>query len=289
MKNIALIVVIGLHFFAVKAQDQAEQKEWKHSFQIGANLNQSSFSKNWKAGGVNNIAWGTFFNLNSKLDKKKWNLNSDFQSQLGFINNGQSTIKGADRLFYDLKFAFRFNKQWNFFASTNFMTQFMNGYLYGKAAEGKDSMVSAFMAPAYLTTSLGLEYAPNSYLSGRFGIGTLRQTIVLNETLSNRKMYGLENAGDKIRNQAVLQMVWNFDKDIMQNINLKVRSMTLWDYIKFDKAGSMVQRFDINFTLKVNKYINTNLQMVSLYDYDQDKDWQWSQVLALGILYKLEK
>lgn len=276
-------------YLQAEQSDSMQAVHWKHKLQTGANLNQSSFSSNWKAGGINNIAWGTFFNLNNAMDGKHWNMISDFQSQLGFVNNGQIVTKSSDRIFYDLKAGYRFNTKWNFFASTNFMTQFMNGYLYGKAVEGRDSFVSTFMAPAYLTTSLGLEYNPVKYLSGRFGIGTLRQTFVLNESISNRKMYGLDKAGDKIRNQAVLQMVWNLDKDILENVNLKLRSMTLWDYIKLDKAGSIVQRFDVNVTMKVNKYINTNLQLVSLYDYDQDKNWQWSQVLALGIMYKLER
>jgi hypothetical protein len=75
----------------------------------------------------------------------------------------------------------------------------------------------------------------------------------------------------------------------MKNINLKFRSATNWDYIKFDKVGAIVQRFDINFTMRVNKYINTNLQAVVLYDYDQDKDWQRSQILSLGILYSWKR
>jgi hypothetical protein len=99
----------------------------------------------------------------------------------------------------------------------------------------------------------------------------------------------LEKAGDKIRNQAVLQAIINFDRDVMKNVNLKFRSATNWDYIKFDKVGAIVQRFDINFTMKVNKYINTNLQAVVLYDYYQDKDWQRSQILSLGILYSWQR
>jgi hypothetical protein len=101
-------------------------------------------------------------------------------------------------------------------------------------------------------------------------------------------MYGVDK-GSNIRNQAILQMVWSFDKDIAKNINLKVRSQSFWDYIKFDKSGSVVQRLDLNLAMKVNKYISTNIQAVALYDYDQDKDWQTSQILALGILYNWAK
>jgi len=259
--------------------------KWKHNVQTGINITQSTFSDNWKGGGVNSVSWGGFLNALSNYQGPVWSINSDLQLQLGFINNGTQTTKNADRIFYDLKAGRKISKNWDLFISSNFQTQFQEGYLYGARSDKGDSLVSTFMAPAYLTSSIGAEYKPVSYFWARLGIGTLRQTIVLNDGISAIKGYGLENAGDKIRNQAVLQGIINFDKDIMTNINLKFRSATNWDYIKFDKAGSMVQRFDLNLTMKVNKYINTNLQAVLLYDYDQDKDWQRSQILSLGVLY----
>lgn len=279
-----MLFALGISLMG-QAQDTLPPVKWKHNFQTGINLTQSTFSQNWKGGGVNSIAFGGFLNLLSKYEGRQWNMNSDLQLQLGYLDNGKQTNKSSDRIFYDFKAGYKISSKWDFFGSMNFQTQFAPGFLYGKKADGKDSMVSEFMAPAYLTSSIGLEYRPTTYMWGRFGIGTLRQTFVLNDYLSKAKMYGLEKAGDKLRNQAVLQMIWSFDKDIMKNINLKLRSTTLWDYIKFDKAGSAVQRFDLNLTMKVNKYINTNVQAVWLNDYDQDKDWQYSQVLALGILY----
>lgn len=259
--------------------------KWTHNVQTGLNITQSSFSDNWKGGGINSISYGGFLNVLSKYQGPKWSINSDLQLQLGFLNNGKQTTKNADRIFYDLKAGRKIAKSWDLFVSTNFQTQFQEGYLYGKAKDGKDSLVSLFMAPAYLTSSIGVEYKPVTYFWARFGVGTLRQTFVLDDALSNSRAYGLEKAGDKIRNQAVVQAIFNYDKDIFTNMNLKFRSATNWDYIKFDKPGAIVQRFDLNLTMKVNKYINTNIQAVLLYDYDQDKDWQRSQVLSLGILY----
>lgn len=259
--------------------------KWKHNVQMGLNITQSSFSSNWQGGGVNSLAIGGFLNALSNYEGVKWNMNSDLQLQLGFVNNGERTTKNADRIFYDLKGGRKIAKFWDLFISTNFQSQFQDGFLYGKRSDGGDSLVSTFMAPAYLTSSIGVEYKPVTYFWARLGVGTLRQTFVLNETLSDRQAFGLDKAGDKIRNQAVLQAVLNFDKDLMKNINLKLRSSTFWDYVKFDKAGSVVQRLDFNLTMKVNRFINTNIQAVILYDYFQSKDWQRSQVLSLGILY----
>lgn len=295
MKKIIILITAftSINAFAQTADSSKVQIipkiKWTHSAQTGLNITQSSFSDNWKGGGISSISYGGFLNILSKYQGPKWSINSDLQLQLGFLNNGKQTTKNADRIFYDLKAGRKIAKHWDLFVSSNFQTQFQEGYLYGKKSDGGDSLVSLFMAPAYLTSSLGVEYKPVSYFWGRLGIGTLRQTFVLDDNLSAIKAYGLEKAGDKIRNQAVLQAIINFDRDVMKNVNLKFRSATNWDYIKFDKVGAIVQRFDINFTMKVNKYINTNLQAVVLYDYDQDKDWQRSQILSLGILYSWQR
>ncbi len=288
-----VILVLNILCASAFAQAQIDTplapiSNWKHSMQTGINISQSSFSSNWKAGGSNNIALGGFLNVLSKYEKGKWNVASDLQLALGFLNNGTANRKTSDRIFYDFKLGYKIFSKLDLFASTNFQTQFTDGFLYEKRADKGDSLVSSFMSPGYLTTSIGVEYKPTSYLSGRFGIGTLRQTFVLNDDFSKRGLYGVDK-GSNLRNQAVVQMIWIFDKDIAKNINLKARSRTLWDYIKFDKTGSLVQRFDISLAMKVNKYISTNIQTAALYDHDQDKDWQSSQILALGILYTWAK
>ncbi len=291
--NLLFVLLLCLNFSSIYAQNSNTPSTktvsvWKHKVQTGVNISQSSFSANWKAGGSNNIALGGFFNALSKIEKGNWNAVSDLQLALGFLNNGVATRKTSDRIFYDLKLGYKISPKWDLFVSSNFQTQFTDGFLYEKRADKSDSLLSTFMSPGYLTTSLGLEYKPTDYLSGRFGVGTLRQTFVMNDNFSKLGMYGVDK-GSNIRNQAILQMVWSFDKDIAKNINLKIRSQSFWDYIKFSKAGSVVQRLDINLAMKVNKYISTNIQAVALYDYDQDKDWQTSQILALGILYNWEK
>jgi len=124
------------------------------------------------------------------------------------------------------------------------------------------------------------------------GIGALRQSFVTDQTLYDKyaptdkeynELYGVKR-GQEVRNQVVFQLVANFDKDILQNVNLKARYLGLLDYERLEPKY-IVSRLDVSLTAKVNKYISTNLTGVVLYDFDQDKDVQYSQVLSLGILY----
>lgn len=269
------------------------KSKWKQDFATGINLNQSSFSDNWKSGGSNTFATGWYLNHTSVITNSSWRLNSDLQMQIGFLQNKtQSFRKNIDRIYYEFKAGYRLGPKWDFFGSTNFQTQFLQGFEYGKKnASGVpvDSLVSSLFAPAYLTTSLGFEVHPSKSFYSRFGVGSLRQTFVFDERISRAGLFGLEKKGDNIRNQFVLQILFNIERDIFENVNLKARYSTLIDYFRVNQPNGLVHRFDANITMKVNKYINANLQAILLKDYDQDPNWQFSQQISMGVLYRLTR
>jgi hypothetical protein len=289
--------LVAASFLMLNAYSQTDSlppvkfKPWRHQFQVGLNINQAEFSDNWKGGGVSSFAYGWFLNHTANYLQRRTAINSDLQLQLGYLQNkGQATRKNADRIFYDFKLGYKFASNWDVFASLNLLSQFANGFDYTKRnVNGGDSLVSSFFAPAYVTSSIGLEYKTTSYLWMRFGIGTLRQTLVLDERISNAGLYGLEKKGDRLRNQAILQYILNFDKNLAKNINLKSRYSLNWDYFKAGQVNQFVHLFNANLTLKASKYISTNVQINVINDFDMDKDTQWSQILSLGILYSLTR
>lgn len=284
------LLLYSSNLFGEAVADSLAQ-QWKKDFNTGVNLNQSSFSDNWKGGGSNTFAIGWFLNHTAKVVNNNWRLNSDLNLQVGFLQNKtQSLRKNVDRIFYEFKAGYRISPKWDFYGSTNFQSQFFQGIEYGKKNKigfPVDSLVSNIFAPAYLTTSMGLEYHPQKTFYTRIGIGSLRQTFVFDERISRAALYGLQRPGDNIRNQFVFQYLMNVEKEIFQNINMKARYSALVDYFRLGKADGIVHRLDANFTMKVNKYVSTNLQAVLYRDFDQDPNWQFSQILAMGVLYHL--
>lgn len=280
--------------FAGKAQGSAKPDtvvyRWKKDFSTGINMNQASFSKNWKAGGSNTFATAWFLNQSSKYDNNRWRLNSDLIMQLGFLQNKTQPLrKNLDRIFYEFKAGTRIGPKWDFFGSTSFQTQFLRGVEYGKKNRlgiPVDSLVSNLFAPAYLTTSMGFEVRPNKIFYTRFGVGSLRQTFVFDRRISNAGLFGVE-PGNNIRNQFVLQLIVNYDKDVMENVNVKARYAGLFDYFRLSQTGTYVHRIDANITMKVNKYVNANVQAILLRDRDQDPRWQFSQAISMGVMYRL--
>lgn len=292
-----LLSLVCVPFLAQAQTDTATAKKvspWTTNIQTGVNINQASYSDNWKAGGVNSIAVSGFLNAKAARKGENYEWNNDLQLLYGTLKNkGQDVRKNADRIFFDSKYARKLSKNWNAFASINFMSQFDAGFEY-KTTNGVETSkrISGWLAPGYLTEALGFEYKPVSYFSAQLGVGALRQTFVTDQSLYNKydstakeynELYGVKR-GDNMRNQVVFQLVMNYDKEIMKNVNLKARYMGLLDYDRLNPQY-IVSRLDLSLTAKVNRYISTNITGVLLYDFDQDKDVQYSQVLALGVLY----
>jgi hypothetical protein len=298
MRTFFLLLIVFTPIFLLAQTDTASKpkpvSKWKTNLETGLNITQASYSGNWKAGGVNSISLGTFLNAKAVRKTKLNEWTNDLQLLYGTVKNeGQDLRKNADRIFFDSKYSHKISNHWNLFASLNFMSQFDAGFEY-KLVNGveQSKRISAFLAPGYLTEALGFEYKPINYFSAQFGLGALRQTFVTDQQLYNNysptakefnELYGVKR-GENMRNQIIFQTVLNFDKEVMKNVNIKARYMGLLDYERLN-TQYIVSRLDVNITAKVNKYISTNLNGVLLYDFDQDKDIQYSQVISLGVMY----
>lgn len=288
-----------LNFEPVKIKPlivNAKVSYWKTRTNIGVNINQAQFSDNWKGGGTNSIAVGGLLNWKAEYNKNSYSYVSEVILQYGKIKNkDQLQKKTTDRIFWDNKVSFQLSKSWFFFGSLNFESQFDNGYSYN-TSNGVETatLISKFMGPGYFTESIGFEYKPVKYFSTRIGTGTARQTIVLDEKLfldptdANKppkaSVYGVEY-GKKLRNELAFQIVSAFDKDIFTNTNLKARYQMFIPYKDF-QAKKIDHRLDVALTAKINRFMNTSLTGVLLFDDDTGTNKvQASQVLALGFAF----
>ncbi len=259
---------------------------WRNNVIFGLNLNQSAFSNNWSAGGISSIAIGSNFDYKTEYNKE----GKDFTSELILLygkvkNRGQVERKTNDRIFWDNKVSIAFAKHWNFYGSVSFESQFDEGFTYASDVTVAPTLISRFMAPGYLTESIGFEYKPVTYFSARFGTGTARQTFVLSNTVypnATTDVYGVRY-GQKVLNQIAFQVVSNIDRDIAKNINLKARYLIFFPY---DTPFKMTHRIDATLTAKINRLINVTLNGTLLYDPNTSRTIQAYQSLALGIIYK---
>ena len=268
----------------------AKVNYWKTKTSVGININQASFSDNWKGGGVNSLAIGGLINYKTEYSKESYSYVSEVILQYGKVKNkSQLQKKTTDRIYWDNKAAIQLSKNWYFFGSINFESQFDKGFSYSRDATGNEAenLLSKFMSPGYLTESIGFEYKPNKFFSTRIGTGTARQTFVLDTQLykTNSNNFGVE-VGKKFRNELAFQVVSSFEKEVFQNIMLKTRYNM---FIPYDNFGHIDHRLDVNIVAKINRYMNVSVTGVGLYDRNTDLKIQGSQTLALGLIFVIPR
>jgi hypothetical protein len=294
MKTLIPSFILLAFFFTAKPEASAQTidslSNWKKKLTFGLNINQASFSSNWKGGGINSIGFNSLFNYkaNYKFERKSWDNEIDFL--FGFVNNkGQGYRKTTDRIFLDTKYGYALNKKWDIFSSLNFLSQFAPGRNY--ITNDSSTLISDFLAPAFITSAWGLEYHPVEYFKVRIAPIAPRMTIVQNPRRFTKtvgeKPYGVDSTETVRIEWLAFQLMAEFNKDIARNINLK------WRYIMFANYETLAlktidHRLDLNLTAKVNKYINVGLGGILVYDYDQDSGAQFSQLFTLGFLYTFQ-
>lgn len=262
---------------------------WRHWSSFGINANQASFSDNWTTGGVNSISFGGVIEHKSDYTKNNANFVTELGLHYGIIKNrGQSSRKSNDRLFWDNKLSLKISKRWSLYTSLTFETQFDIGLKYDQV-DGRDSttLISNFMAPGYLTESLGLEYKRDKTFSLRLGTGTARQTFILDDRLVPTEETGPRFGvapGNKFQNDLAFQITANLDKDLSSNLNIKSRYNLFANY---KNISDPAHRLDATVTARVTRLINVTLNGIIIYDTTIDSKVQASQTLALGLLYKI--
>ena len=280
---------------------------WKHWTSFGVNINQAAFNGDWKGGGVGSTAVGLIANHKSDYTRDNFNFVTEIDLRYGKIkNNKQIEKKNNDRIFWDNKLSYKLSAKWALYTSLTFESQFDAGYKY-KQVDGKDTIdyiENAFMAPAYITESLGFEYKPSASYSIRFGTGTARQTLILDNRIKpltveqysqkypdrapidkDQVRYGVEG-GKTVQNDLAFQITGNMDKNFTDKLNVKARYNLFANYKKVTDPS---HRLDVTVTAKVSRAINVNLNGILVYDTDVISKVQLSESLALGLVYRLPR
>lgn len=295
--RISLIIIIA--FGARYSQAQVIRVDsttyWKKSFRSGLNINQASFSSNWKAGGVNSFGFNGLLNYKANYRKNKTSWDNQFDFLYGMVNNqGQGYRKTLDRIYMETKVGHDMNEKWSLTTSINFLSQFAKGYKYDKDLNGVEvgSLISDVFAPAFITSAWGFEYHPVTYFKLTLSPFSPRVTIVADnngrfDAVDTVKPYGVL-VGESTRFEwLAFQMQAEFNKDIAKNLNLKWRYMMFANYETIEPK-TIDHRLDIGLTAKVNSFMNVTLGGILIYDYDQDSAVQLAQAFSLGVAYSFQ-
>lgn len=291
-KTFVLIAVALTAVFTASAQDENEKtSNWTFKNVGGINLSQTALS-NWAAGGDNSVAWHIYLNANANYKKDRWTwdnaLVTDFGQTYTSTNKWQ---KSLDKLNLTSKVGYGISKHWYGAVLADFLTQFDKGYASATDKANGIAPISKFMAPGYLTTSIGFDYKPKDNFSLFLSPATGKFTFVTDQALSDAGAYGV-TLGKKLLAEFGATAVANYSTNIADNISL-ISKLTLFSAYN-NNFGNVDVNWDTTLAFKVNKYISANFAVNLVYDDDiknvkngvqEGPKLQVRQVFGLGLAY----
>ncbi|MFM1878793.1 MAG: hypothetical protein RLZZ241_1659 [Bacteroidota bacterium] len=232
---------------------------------------------NWNAGGENSVSANGRMYLARNYKFRYFQWKNDLEMRFGWnAQEGRKWRKTDDAIRMSSTVGYRRDtiSGWYFSVKFNFNTQFAAGYSYPDRTQA----ISKFMSPGYLFFGAGTSYIPddkkfNLYVSPL----TFKGTYVFDQILADQGAFGVKRAlidaeGNIIQRGEnhftelgfLLTNQWEFP--LMENITVNSDLTLYTDYLRV--FGNIDVYSTLNFTFKVNDFVNANLLTQIIYDDD---------------------
>jgi len=283
-------------FAQEKAADTTDLKSnWNNSGKFTFLGNQSSYSY-WTAGGQTSLSGTIKIDYDFNFENNGWNWDTKVITAYGLNSIGGSKYlkKTDDRLevnsLLGKKFTNNLIGNWSYSSFVNFKTQWTKGYRFRKNANGEEERteLTRFFSPAYLQIGVGLYWRKTKDLWVNFAPATGRLIMVnrsFTENLADGKQYFGVNKGANSRFELGASLRSYFKFELIENVEVSNRISLYSDYL--ENPGNIDLDYTINTTMKVNKYLTTNLILQFIYDDNSIKRLQVREVMGIGINLKI--
>lgn len=246
----------------------SSRSNWKTGGTYNVSAGQGSLS-NWAAGGDDfTFSASTALNVFAFYRNKKTSWDNALAINFGYINTSSlGSRKNDDRMDVLSKYGYSLHTKLNLTTLSNFRSQLLNGYSYTELNKGvyKKNFASAFLSPAYILISQGLDYKPAKNFSVFISPVTARWVVVTDNTLSARGDYGVP-PGKHSSNQLGAFATINYSKAFNRFISYTGR-IDLFSNYKNNPLNTDLYMTNA-VTAKVGKLICFNWNLDMIYDDD---------------------
>lgn len=236
---------------------------------------------NWAAGGVSANSVTAIGNIyrNYKKGKVEWRNNLDLAYGL-IKNEGETLRKNEDKIDFLTKGNYGITDKLSYSSLLNFKSQFAPGFDFSDPTkDDKDrDEISKFLAPAYLTTSIGLNYNFTDYFSVYISPATGKFTFVNDDSIAAQNIYipatlddnGVQFYNDRYRAEFGALFNAQFKKDLTKKINLTSTLNLFNNFTDVNTANR--ENIDVNWetmiNMKLTEYIGVSFYTNLIHDND---------------------
>jgi len=233
---------------------------------------------NWAKGGENTVSATGIVSLFANLKKDKFAWDNTLDLKYGLQNSEEFGLRtNQDVIDISSKFGFKALERFYYTGLLSFKTQFAPGYNY----PNNSIVISRFFAPAYLITSIGMDFKPNEEFSLYISPMTGKFIIVNDNEIADIGTYTGEPAvkdslgkiiknGQRFKSDFGVFLKVAYKVKLMENIDLSSKLEIFNNYT--DKNIKNRSNYDIDseitVVMKVNELISANLFLHIIYDHD---------------------
>lgn len=293
MKKVLSLLVATIVAFSAYAnttdENNDETSKWKVDGVTGINFSQTSLT-NWAGGGENSLAGNAYLNGTLTYKSGNWAWDNNLALDYGLARTASTGArKSTDKIDFASKLGYKATEKLFYTGLFDFKTQFAEGYKYDGDNRNR---ISNFMAPAYGTLSLGLDYKPSDNFSLYYSPLAAKMTWVNDDEFSLAGMFGVE-PGDKFKGEFGSYLKTVYKVKVMDNVDLISKADF---FTAYDKSfGNIDVDWDVLISMKINKLLSATLNTTMRYDddvayIDQDGNSkgpkiQFRQILGVGLAY----
>jgi len=274
-KDFTLPPAIILPIDSIKVYDSGVF--WKYEGRVRYNLNTIILT-NWADGGESSLSTTAYFDLMLIYEKDYFKFENYLNTAYGLqIYRYSGTRKAEDKLNLNSSVAHQFTKNWFYNAQLDFKSQYSKGYKY----PDDSTIVSDWLAPGYLTLSLGIENKSIDGLSIFVSPIAGKLIFVRNQDLANEGKYGVKPAvkdeegnimipGEQLKAELGVNIRLRYRKEIFKNVDVNSNLVLYNNYADIDPSNRW--NIDIDwetlFDFTINKYFVANLYLHIIYDHN---------------------
>jgi len=273
----------------IKKEEDTTQRAWKTGGLYNLNVAQGSLS-NWAAGGDNfSLSLNSIFNVYAFYTKNKISWDNTLDLNLGYLRSTSlGSRKNDDRIDLLSKYGYAVTSDWNVSTLLNFRSQMLKGYTFPDEVK---TFSSAFLSPAYVLTSVGMDYKPNQEFSVFLSPITARWVIVKDDSLSAKGSYGVDT-GRHTRSELGAFVSANYIKEFNKILSYRGR-IDLFSNYKHNPQN--VDLFLTNIlSIKLSRYLSATWNVDLIYDDDvrifgkegTSPSLQLKSLVGLGLMMK---
>ena len=273
------------------AKIEISKSKWKYHGSENISFSQVHVN-NWVQGGQSSQSLLSDLRFNAVYTEEKSKWENNITHKLGLISYKLETPSPSgkknntqinDDLFeINSKYGVNATKKWFYSLLFNMRTQLFNGY--SSSDVEKETPISAFMSPAYLTLAAGMDFkaGKNNNFSLLVSPLTAKITMVLDTAKVDQTRYSIEEdkrvkflSGGSITNK--------FSWQISESIKITSAANFFYDY--FAKENKIQADWDFILDMRINVFLSTRITTNFRYYQNESRSLQTRENMSISFRY----